>query len=210
MNRKCLIVACGLFGAVVSSTAIAAEGLYIRGYGGATFVPEMSWLVPTFAEIKTEQDVGYAIGGAIGYDFGHPRFEFDLGYQDNGFDQIEFAGLTDDLGGNLEAATFMVNAFYDFEELAEYSFVPYVGVGAGIGEFTLEGDEDVLQSVLVRRGDNSTAFTWQVGGGIAYLLNKSVSLDVAYRFYVADDLEFSGQDVDFTSHNLTFGVRYNF
>jgi opacity protein-like surface antigen len=110
----------------------------------------------------------------------------------------------------------MINGYYDFE--SRRKLTPYIG--AGIGASFLQAKDIAFSST---GGDNfkttGSETVWiptaKATLGIAYELNRDLSLDLAYRLGIAGDLsgsrpEKSGDSNILLNHNFMAGLRYNF
>ncbi len=82
----------------------------------------------------------------------------------------------------------MVNGYYDFHNST--IFTPYIGAGIGVG----------LNEV-------KNVFSWQVGPGVDIAINKSFSVDIAYKFNGTTEVVPGYND---NSHNILAGIRYKF
>ncbi len=137
-----------------------------------------------------ELEAGLALNGAIGYDSGSTRIEAAVGYQ-----QHDWKYSLDD-GSFL---TVMANGYYDMETNSEIT--PYLMAGAGI-----------LNADVSWASDTSTSFAWQVGAGLGFKIDNNMTFDVGYRYLRPEGLESpaNGNDVEWESHNILAGIRYNF
>ena len=107
--------------------------MYVSGNLGLSSVPDMDLNVigfPTFGTVSL--DLGYKIGGALGYIFGAIRAEGEISYVSNGADEgtFVFAPGTGPVDGDISTLNFLVNIYYDFN-IENSSLVPYVGLGSG-------------------------------------------------------------------------------
>jgi opacity protein-like surface antigen len=59
-----------------------------------------------------------------------------------------------------------------------------------------------------------TAFTWQLGAGVAYAVNDNVTVDAGYRYVDCNDFDYSDSEndvsVDTSAHEFYIGARYAF
>ena len=126
---------------------------------------------------------GYNFTGAVGYNFDPARIEAAVGYQRHDLRNIS---------GNIDYWTFMANAYYDYD--ADLGFKPYLmgGLGAARSHFS-------------PTGHNKTEFAWQVGTGVGFKIGDGTTLDIGYRFVRPDT-----DDINFNSHNIMAGIRYQF
>ncbi len=97
-------------------------GLYIGGEGG------LNWLLNNN---NYNMDLGYAVGGFVGYDFVGPRVELEGVFRsNNGRGTANFGNIFSNTSGRIEQLAVMANLLYDFMPGA--TITPYVGAGAGI------------------------------------------------------------------------------
>jgi opacity protein-like surface antigen len=229
MKKIAKLFGIGVFLLLISAPVFAEEeapekqGIYFSAKGG------MSWLndadfdfdvtfdgITVPFEGEAEYDTGYHFGGALGYEAGSVRTEIEVIYRDNDIDQIsDFSapGLMDfgdlDASGDIYSLSYMANVFYDFKNST--SFTPYIGVGAGAATIKVDGlriEETSMGS------DTDTVLAYQASCGIGYNATKNTTIEVGYRYYATEDPDFGGNygdmDGEYESHDLTFGVRYNF
>jgi opacity protein-like surface antigen len=149
----------------------SSTGPYISGAAGVG--------IPEHDGIRT----GYALNGAVGYNYDPARAEFAIGYQRHDLKHVS---------GHLSYWTFMANAYYDFE------------MGSGVKPYVMGGlgAATVDSSWL---GDNDTDFAWQLGAGLGFKIDESTTFDLGYRY-----LRPENGDTNFKSHNIMAGIRYQF
>ncbi len=67
--------------------------------------------------------------------------------------------------------------------------------------------------------DSETAFAYQGLAGIGYSLSERLKLDLGYKYFAVEDLDFNGvgplgearvYDTDYRDHSVTLGLRYAF
>ena len=109
----------------------------------------------------------------------------------------------------LESQSLFLNAYYDIDTGTK--FTPYVG--GGIGYAKLKGS--ISNGGVKLASDSDTNFAWQLGAGIAYAVNKNISVDFGYRYTDMGDLTANIYPtekfkIDVDSHELLLGVRYTF
>lgn len=152
---------------------------------------------------------------ALGYKFGPTRLEGEIGYQKNDFDDVtvtvagvgsaSLKGVGVPFSGDTEVTSFLMNGYYDFTN--DSAFTTYVTAGLGLAK--VEGSMD-LPSVGASASDSDTVFAYQIGAGVEYALNQTVSLDVRYRYFATSDPSFDTTDAEFDSHNLMLGAKVKF
>ena len=191
------------------ATAAFAGNVYFSGSGGFTLVQD--------AEIKDavpsqtiEFENGWNAGGAIGYDFGMFRTEFEISYRNNGLDILDVGGVEAPLSGSITATSFLVNGIIDLENKS--NLTPFIGVGIGAANLSIN-DAAVLGVVIV--DDSTTVFGYKVMTGIDYAFSPEFSLTADYTFFGTANPTFenvAGADFksEYHSHNINAGFKYNF
>ena len=166
--------------------------------------------------------VGYRLGSNFRVDVTggyRPGFELD--------DSIaSVPGGRDRHTADIDVTTVMLSGYYDFT-LSGSAMRPYVGAGLGwarneIGTTTVTNPTTGLNRT--HGGDTESNFAWQVGAGVAIPLQGSMSVDVAYKYVDAGELDsgastvrgnfgpgafpFNGVEGDVAFHELTVGLRF--
>lgn len=196
-------------------TAFAPAGTFFSGEGtigcGEGGQCETAVSIPAGSDTisgRIETDTGFAVAGALGYDFGMFRVEAEAAYGQSGlsgiaitgasaggepidvdeFDLAEVCEDSDDCLGffdsgtlddtNLRQISVMANAWFDIP-LGE-GFEPYVGGGVGITDVAFTGEDS----------DGETLFTWQLGAGVAIPLSPKMKLTLDYRHRETDRPDF--------------------
>lgn len=141
-----------------------------------------------------EFDAGMVIEGAIGNQISDlpVAYELAIAYQQN-----EVSGNRDGTAISDDATllTAMANGYYLIS--CEQSFTPYGMVGIGV----LDADIGVV--------GQDTVLAAQFGAGICYPLDDESCLSLEYRFFVAEDLQDEGGDIELDSQNFQIGyTRY--
>lgn len=201
--------------AAVALTALSAVPAQAQGY----LAPKVFWS-------HLEGDVGFGLGkyndnvagGALaaGYDFYQGgfdaplRFELEAAFRaDATHDEkytVEGIGVSEKY--EVGVTSIFANAYYDFHNTTD--FTPYFGGGLGAarikGTGTIKADGERL-SANVSNWD----FAWNVGGGVAYKLTESASLDLGYRYADFGTLTVNDVDLlDVTGHEVLLGGRFSF
>jgi len=105
------------------------------------------------------------------------------------------------------------NGYYDIK--LHDKIIPYLTAGIGVGHNKASDLKE--DDILPRKAKNKTSFIWNVGGGVAYNLNKNYALDIAYRY--VDLGTVTTKDIDivcyggrqsFRAHQLMGSIIYNF
>jgi len=135
------------------------------------------------------------------------RFEGEFAYRENSLGATAANGA--DIDGDIGTFSVMFNGFYDFPQLGPVQ--PFMGVG--IGGANVDYDAKALGSSLA--DSNDTVWAYQAIVGVAYPLSQWLKLDFAYRYFGTQDVQLRDIndepfEVEYQSHNLNFGLRYDF
>ncbi len=189
------------------------SGFYVGARGGLAFYDETKTST-ALGTGKIDYDMGYALGGMIGYDFGtiSPGFglrtDLEVGYQ-----SAEVDGITAN-GGNIAAAGGSTDVIYgfanvygDIELLKQLDLI--LGAGAGLGQVKADG---IAGTGLVTVDDDDITFGYHLDAGLGYALAPNVTLEAMYRYSSFLDAELGAggvsDDVDVTSHQALLGLRF--
>jgi len=200
-------------GVAIISPVSAAEGWYASGQIGSNWLKDAT-LSAGNAKLEAEYHTGYNLTGAVGYSLSNGlRPEFEIGYTKNGLDALSSATATNSqVSGNAYAVSYLANLWYDLD--IGFPVKPYLGAGVGLSQVTMEDLE--ASGVNVVNDTNNSVFTFQVGGGLSYLLTDRLITTVGYRYQEAVDPTFEvqgvsgGVDGEQQSHQVMAGVRYLF
>jgi OOP family OmpA-OmpF porin len=139
-------------------------GFYIGAEGGG------NWLMNSN---NYNMDIGYAVGGMIGYDFVGPRVELEGVFRsNNGRGTANFGNVFSNVNGRIEQLSVMANLLYDF--LPGATITPYVGAGAGIAF----ADASINGCSLC-----STQFAYQGIVGLGWNVDRSFRVNLDGRYY---------------------------
>ena len=157
-------------------------------------------------------DNGFRLEGALGYRGGELNVPSDFG--------MGVTGVASDPHGNLQIADFMLNGFYDFNRAGKVQ--PYIGLGVGGARLNAKASNlnvGTAGNWAAVNGFNETDTTLAYQGllGLGYKVSDRLTLDLGYKYFVADDLEFAGNPSDgtdydgtYTDHVATVGLRWAF
>jgi opacity protein-like surface antigen len=138
-----------------------------------------------------ENDWMAALGGGYAFENGF-RLEGEVAYRTNDLEDVESSVDVDALSG-------MVNLFYDFNR--DGGVQPYVGVGVGIANVEVESFDD-------------SGLAWQGLAGLAFDLPGNWALDIGYRYFRVEDVDFDESyyltEGEYTHQAVTVGLRYTF
>lgn len=121
----------------------------------------------------------------------------------------------------------MANAYVDLGTVA--GFTPYVGGGLGAvnvdyGDISATGCVSFPGSLECEDvgfdGADSWRFAYNLQAGVAYNFNRSLALDVGYRYLnvdggtmtsgpIAPGIDFAAEDDGYDRHTITAGLRYS-
>ncbi len=196
---------------VFTASAYSEQGMYVSGGIGLSLVDDVDLNDRAFPRADTQVgfDSGVSYQGALGYRMDNLRFEGEISYQTNDMDTIESYGRDYGASGDVTALAFLANAYYDFPNSTV--FTPFVTAGLGVAE--VEVDDFRIPGTSSRiYSDDDTVFAWQVGAGVSYAVNEMFDVELKYRYFMTDDLNFSDNiEVDGpNSHNISLGLRYYF
>jgi OmpA-OmpF porin, OOP family len=176
-------------------------------------------------DFNSSTKTGYNARLAVGvYRVPQVRVEGEIGYRRASLDKLSInndAGLGTAAGmaplagsasasGHTTAISAMLNAYYDYDTGSAWR--PYIDAGIGAARLTLK---DVSAAGVPVANAFDTVFAYQLGLGIGYEVTKSLTLALDYRYFTTLDPTFkdaagSSFNSEFTSHNLSLGVRYRF
>lgn len=223
-----------------TSTPLFAEGFYGTALIGKSSQETDSEAYGNNIAIDPSFPVAFSSGdgnvGAIGvgYSFNNTfRVEGRLGHR-NGDINSEKAGTGERAGeefildGEIKSTTLTVEGFYDFKTTS--AFKPYLKAGLGVSRNRYSGKlggagvaafdpfDGVVDGFYDGYADErSTEFTWNVGLGATYAINKKVNLVAEYQYISLGDAK-TGQDgftdgfqIDGASANeFQVGLQINF
>jgi outer membrane protein OmpA-like peptidoglycan-associated protein/opacity protein-like surface antigen len=188
--------------------------------------------------IRARHDIGYDVGGNIGYDFGKFRAEFEVAYMANSIDSmfveqavpaIPFGvptlpattvtasvpplGTYDPAGGNARVLSFMGNGYYDIGGQGT-DLGAYIGAGLGIARVQ-HASYALRDGGAAMIDDSDTGVAWQVLAGVYKPLSDHVELGLKYRFFNVDNVDtFTtnglATQTRYRSHSLMVTLAYNF
>lgn len=210
-----------------AAPARAAEGdWYASVFGGAMFLEDAHNLGNSNPlDFTSSTKSGYNYRAAVGvYRAPQVRVEGEIGYRRASLDKLSInndgglgaaagsAPLTgsQNASGHTTAISAMLNAYYDYDTGSAWR--PYIDAGIGAARLTLK---NVAASGVPVVNSFDTVFAYQLGLGLGYEITKSLTLAVDYRYFTTLDPTFrdaahNSFNSEFTSHNLSLGIRYRF
>jgi len=163
-------------------------GFYVGGEGG------LNWLLQNN---NNSYNLGYAVGGKVGYDFVGPRVELEGIYRNNtGSGIVQFPNGTAFVTGQINQVSVLANLLYDFAPGA--TITPFIGAGAGIAFV----DPSLSPGCTMC----STQFAYQGIVGLGWNIDPSFRVDLTGRYYGTSN------PGTYTNNNFTamLGLTYKF
>lgn len=156
---------------------------------------------------KIDFDSAPSFGGALGFKLSNNlRLEAEIGYTNQDISALESnIGNSSSVSGDVEAITFLLNGYYDFD--LDLPVIPYIGAGAGLGYFDANVNDNGTGLVQNNSGDDLN-FIYQVSGGLKYPINEDINLRGAYRYLGSADIGFDQTEIDYSSHEIRIGIDY--
>jgi len=182
ITLKRTIALAALLTALSAGAANATEGWYGRIDGGYSVGGEIDANPGGSADL----DDDWMASGGFGYAFTNGfRLEGALDYRNNeidgsGFDASSRAG--------------MLNGYYDFNRGGGWE--PYIGLGIGYGTLDLD------------TVDEESSWAWQAMAGVAIPLSERLDLDIGYRYFRMEEVDFGVAEVDYEHQAATIGLRW--
>ncbi len=205
-----LLTAVALTAMIAPGAALASDGWYGRAAVGAGTTQDIDVEGPVVADGAEIQSNGHIIPEiALGYGLADSGFRVELA----GTHQYDDTGLISDTpfsDSDIHTYTVMGNVLYDFNEGA--GIQPFVGAGAGVAlqDINLYGPGFDTGN----EGDQSLA--WQLMAGLGYAVSEQLTAETYYRYLNVDGGNVADQEGDlyeldgFASHDIMFGLRYDF
>jgi opacity protein-like surface antigen len=169
-------------------------------------------------------NTGYQLGVAAGYQWpqqlwiGHVRTEVaylrnSASPKDNTFEQAGFSASKAKL--NLNA--FMLNNYYDMNQLSYANISPFVGFGLGLGEANFASTLSLPETKLLPKGDiktnvkdDSLRFVYTLTAGVNYQVCSHISTSVAYQFLGTTSKKILGMETNYHSNSINAALTYHF
>lgn len=174
MKNK-LIVSLALSASTIALGAQAQEaasgGKYIAGFGGISAIDDLSGSYYGYSA-ELEIDNGFVVGAAVGMSVSNFDVEAELSYRKADTGDVNFAGYSYTVDGEVNALSVLGNAWYKIDlsdKLTSY-------LGGGLGLATSEAE-------AFGYSDDSTDFAWQLGAGADFEMGNGFSLGVGYRYF---------------------------
>jgi len=221
---------------ILASPSLAADdrGFYVQYNAGAVHVPNQNLTNADASGVSnttgqkfsghTDQNPGFAVGGAIGARFlEHFRAEVEYMYRESEVTSFSIQTGPSSADGDVDMSTIMANVYaeYDFE----IGILPYVGIGIGWGSLHLNAKNREVPE-LSRIDGRDSVFVYSVMAGGSYPVNEMVDLTFGYRYLRTTDSEMKNSlsvpsvtptarrarrlDYEYDAHEGVVGLRFNF
>ncbi len=190
----------------------SAQSFYVGAYGGVNYGHESDVLVDGIGGINMATDIGYAVGGFVGYDFGNSfRVEGELAYRRNALNEMSQGGLAMAMEGYVSSTALMVNGLYDFDSGS--ALTPYIGGGVGVAQFSVR-DAMFVDIPDTPTNQDDTVFAYQFIAGVGYELSPTLTLFADYRLFGTMDPEFTDDgetiEVSYLNSSIMVGISTSF
>ena len=205
MKKKIALMTLCILWIFGTSFAVAGN-MYMNGNLGAVWLIDSDISQSDGTKGTAEYDTGFGITGALGRKENKRVKELKEELKKNDYDKAGASGQPKvNTGGDVTGWDLMVNGYVDIE--TETPFTPYVGVGIG-GAFL--DTSAVNAGGITIRSDNDSVFAYQAIAGVAYTFAEVWMAQLEYRFLGTTDPIYGGTELEYMSHNLFIGIRFNF
>jgi outer membrane protein OmpA-like peptidoglycan-associated protein len=164
---------------VTQAQTLQYPGFYIGAIGGVNWMFNNSFNTTVTTPFGSasgttnlNNNIGWAAGGMIGYDFVGPRVEVEGMYRDN-TGTVTLNGLSGSTNSDVNQVSVMGNILYDFN--AGGTIVPYIGAGAGVAF--------INASLTGTNAVSSTQFAYQAMVGVGYNVDPMIRINLEGRYY---------------------------
>ncbi len=194
-------------------TSATDDGWYASVLAGAGYTPNVHTSDPF--EIASYRKPSWQVGGAIGYRSGPMRYEGEFLYQHAAIRSINDLNggtlvLKDfDLHGITQVSAGLANIYYDFNQIssASFPFNPYLGLGVGYANVYNRIDTSFFNNDFAHT-HNSGTFAYQGIAGLNYNFDRSISMQLDYRYFGTTHVNVLG--ARWQNHTLNLGMTILF
>jgi opacity protein-like surface antigen len=184
--------------------------IYLAGYMGLSVHPQQLEYTegPSSREGDVELENGYNFAGALGIRINKRlSIEAELAYRKSDVANIEVNGGEETpIAGEIKSTTLMLNGVYDFD-ISWREIYPFVT--AGVGLIWHDGEiYDPNNSIRYASGDD-VGVAWTMGGGVKYDVDEGMAFTASYRYVGSSEIGFENTTIDYASHEMRLGVRYD-
>jgi outer membrane protein OmpA-like peptidoglycan-associated protein len=155
---------------------------------------------------KTEYDWGAVGLGQVGYSFGAPKVEFELGYRAGDVSKVGGASG----GGDIGALSTMVNGVWDFMPTSRVH--PFLGAGIGAAHVVAN---DAARSGTWAYSGKDWQFAYQGIAGLGYDLTRNLMVKSQYRYFATTDYDVTAAanakgSAGYANHAILVGLTWKF
>ena len=210
------------------NTSVAAETgpLYVGVLGGYSFGSDLKYDDPPIPSYDLDIKDTLVLGAKFGYTMPFAKFfavEFEYLYLSPDIDRTVLESRGNDftaMEGDLDLHNFMFNFILKYPEGRIH---PFLGGGVGFSNVDFSRKETTQISGITSTYSKSyddTAFAWQLLAGVNFEINKHLSVDLTYRYFMTNS-EYDDDDYDDHHHHhrpeieikssiATVGLNYHF
>ena len=206
--KKLPILCCALV-LFLPTAALGSEGAtYISGSIG---LPSVDLDITSIdgTRVGVEVEGGFLFAAALGRRLGDVRLEGEVGWQRNDFRKSAVLPESNvgyvATNGDLSMVSLLLSGYYDIDIGA--SITPFIGAGLGLANVKV--NEFDAPGVLLLPNDDDTVFAYHVGGGIAWPVSDTMTIDLKYRHFWQDP-RFGSAELEVRSHDFALGLRVAF
>ncbi len=182
----------------ISSTILAVMFLFATGIAWGQDSLYVSLGLGSASPIDSDLNRGPAGTIALGASFDQFRGELEYSHLESDADDWFF------ITGSISTFSLMANGYFNF--INDGPIIPFITAGVGFSRIETKIDAIVPGSVIIVKGSD-TAFSYQAGAGIDFLLSESFTVYMMYRYFATTDIFDAGS---FSSHNVYIGLRFSF
>jgi len=189
-------------------------GWYAGLHVGAALQPDLE-IRGAGLKIDVQNDIGYIFDLVIGYKLPLGlRLETEFSYRNNDTNAIYSHTGNINLGngiGGVEAASALVNAWYDFDFIFK-DWYPYAGGGLGYSKLWINPGHSFVTTSI---DSSDSSMVGQIGVGMVYRYTRDLEISLDYR-YLRSVLEFKfydeprypgANDATYQTHSFMLGFR---
>jgi opacity protein-like surface antigen len=190
------------------------DGVYIRLFGGGSFLRDDTATLSGVGSGSVSFDPGFALGGALGYEVTRNiSAEIELAYRSSSVSSFGNPALG--TGGDYASLAVMANVTYQLDGWnvgLGRRLRPFAGVGLGVIE---EIDFDLKGGTGPREFSDSGRLAFQVRSGLNWELTRNWVVSSEVRYFSAGTPKLAGQagrtlEAGYASVDVLLGLAYRF
>jgi len=188
--KKVLAAAAALAVLPIAAQAQSLQypGFYAGVEGGLGWMFNTNVLTPFGQSGTLYPQLGWQVGGMVGYDFVGPRVELEGIYRNS--QATVGSGNFNAFGASKDDIGILANLMYDFN--AGGTIVPYIGAGAGIA---------FVRTSAFNTWNDTTQFAYQGIVGVGYNIDPMFRVNLDARYYGTTNPYLGG--TGYTNNNLS-------